>query len=118
MPGAQIDKEKTIRISVRHLVEFVLRSGDIDTRFAGAAKDAMLEGSRLHRRIQKSMGENYRAEVALRQSFSYPAFTLLLEGRADGIEEDPDGVMIDEIKTRNSNLAVMVATYDLEREGL
>ena len=99
MPGAQIDKEKTIRISVRHLVEFVLRSGDIDTRFAGAAKDAMLEGSRLHRRIQKSMGENYRAEVALRQSFSYPAFTLLLEGRADGIEEDPDGVMIDEIKT-------------------
>ncbi|MBQ1448016.1 MAG: DUF4956 domain-containing protein [Erysipelotrichaceae bacterium] len=29
-----------------------------------------------------------------------------------------DKKMIDEIKTRNSNLAVMVATYDLEREGL
>ena len=47
----------TIKISVRNLVEFVLRSGDIDNRqVAGADKDAMQEGTRLHKKIQKKMG--------------------------------------------------------------
>lgn len=50
--------EKVVRISVRNLVEFILKEGDIDNRItAGTAeKDAMLMGSRLHRKIQKSMG--------------------------------------------------------------
>lgn len=38
-----------IRISVRNLVEFVMRSGDIDNRRTSAAeKDAMQAGSRMH----------------------------------------------------------------------
>ena len=58
--------EKVIRISVRNLVEFILKEGDIDNRItAGTAeKDAMLMGSRLHRKIQKSMGSGYQAEVS------------------------------------------------------
>ena len=44
---------ETIRISVRNLVEFILRSGDIDNRKGGIAdKEAMQLGSRLHRKIQ------------------------------------------------------------------
>ena len=35
-------KEKTVRISVRELVEFILREGDIDNRIAGRAdREAM-----------------------------------------------------------------------------
>ena len=62
--------EKVIRISVRNLVEFILKEGDIDNRItAGTAeKDAMLMGSRLHRKIQKSMGSGYQAEVPLKIS--------------------------------------------------
>ena len=42
-----------ISISVRGLVEFILRSGDIDNTGAGpAGADVMLQGSRIHRKIQ------------------------------------------------------------------
>ena len=51
------ENKRSIRISVRNLVEFVLRSGDIDNRRSGnAQKDAMLAGGRIHRKIQKRMG--------------------------------------------------------------
>ena len=57
-------KKTCIRISVRNLVEFVIRSGDIDNRrTAGAEKDAMQAGSRIHRKLQKRMGADYRSEV-------------------------------------------------------
>ena len=43
-----------IRISVRSLVEFILREGDIDNRISGGMNlDAMQLGSRIHRKIQK-----------------------------------------------------------------
>lgn len=104
--------EKVIRISVRNLVEFILKEGDIDNRItAGTAeKDAMLMGSRLHRKIQKSMGSGYQAEVPLKISVPCQEFTLRIEGRADGIiaDETSDGklhqVTVDEIKGVLRNL--------------
>lgn len=91
--------DKKIRISVRNLVEFVLRSGDIDNRrSAGDQKEAMQAGSRLHRKIQKKMGAGYRAEVSLKHRVEEDGFELLVEGRADGILEQEGRVIIDEIK--------------------
>ena len=88
-----------IRISVRNLVEFVMRSGDLDNRrTAGAKKEAMQAGSRLHRKIQKRMGTSYRSEVMLRHQVQEDMFDILVEGRADGIITEPAGVTIDEIK--------------------
>ncbi len=90
---------ETIRISVRNLVEFVMRSGDLDNRRSqGAKKEAMQAGSRLHRKIQKRMGADYRAEVALKHLVREDEFSILLEGRADGIITEAAGVTIDEIK--------------------
>ena len=61
-------EKKTSSISVRNLVEFILRSGDLDNRrLSGAQKDAMLAGGRIHRKIQKRMGAGYQAEVFLRR---------------------------------------------------
>ena len=94
-------EKRLVRISVRNLVEFVLRSGDIDNRHsAGAQKEAMLAGGRIHRKIQKRMGANYRAEVPLKFSVEddEQEITLLVEGRADGIMEEEGIVTIDEIK--------------------
>ena len=57
-----------IRISVRNLVEFILRSGDLTSGGTTAVdKEAMLKGSRLHRKIQKQMGSTYQAEVPLKK---------------------------------------------------
>lgn len=87
------------RVSVRNLVEFVLRSGDIDNRRVGGAKlDAMQEGSRIHRKIQKRMGAGYRAEVPLKYRIREEDIDLLVEGRADGIFKENGITVIDEIK--------------------
>ena len=72
-----------MRLSVRELVEFVLRDGDIDNR--GADPDSMAEGSRIHRRIQKEQGDRYEAEVSLSLTSEYEGITYTVEGRADGI---------------------------------
>ena len=66
--AAENMKEETIiRISVRSLVEFILREGDIDNRVSGSMeKDAMLLGGKIHRKIQSRMGTNYTAEVPLK----------------------------------------------------
>ncbi len=74
-----------VRISVRSLVEFILRSGDIDNRKAASAGDAMQEGGRIHRMIQRRMGPEYRAEVGLRYVHDAGEYEIIVEGRADGI---------------------------------
>ena len=91
-------EQPCIRISVRNLVEFILRHGDIDNRTGGADKDAMQQGSRIHRKIQRQMGAEYRAEVALKYEVPCDGFILSVEGRADGIIELPKRIVIDEIK--------------------
>ena len=89
----------TIRISVRNLVEFVMRGGDIDNRRTSAAeKDAMQAGSRMHRKIQKRQGADYHAEVSMKHRVEQEDYQILVEGRADGIIEAVSGVTIDEIK--------------------
>ncbi len=78
--------ENQVKISVRNLVEFILRSGDIDNRHSTKAQyDAMQLGSRIHRKIQCSMPGTYKAEVSLKYTACYEDVEILLEGRADGI---------------------------------
>lgn len=91
-------EQPLVKISVRNLVEFIMRGGDIDNRTAGADKDTMLLGGKMHRKIQKRMGADYHAEVGLKYELQCKDFMLVVEGRADGIIETPDGIVIDEIK--------------------
>ena len=88
-----------IRISVRSLVEFILREGDLDNRITGKADPlAMQAGSRLHRKIQKRMGAGYAAEVPLKIKVPMGEFDCVVEGRADGIFSEDGMSWIDEIK--------------------
>lgn len=97
--------QSTVRLSVRNLAEFLLKTGDIDNRRRAKEKDAMQEGTRIHKKIQKSMGASYQPEVFLKEAFSLKPFirqdaafselsdgeediTLVLEGRADGIMDN------------------------------
>lgn len=93
----------SIRISVRNLVEFIMRSGDLSVSQTGLKDpDAMQEGARIHKKLQKRMGSSYRPEVSL--SLEVPItydsrnFSITVEGRADGIFKDETGEVIDEIK--------------------
>lgn len=87
-----------VRISVRNLVEFILRSGDIDNRRTVSADNAMAEGGRIHRMIQRRMGSDYKAEVFLRYIHGTGDYDICIEGRADGIITSDGSVTVDEIK--------------------
>ena len=97
------EEKSIVCISVRNLVEFILREGDIDSRRSGGMdKEAMLMGGRLHRKIQRRMGPEYHAEVSLKTLVDCGEFCIQVEGRADGViikeDETEPGVIIDEIK--------------------
>jgi Rad3-related DNA helicases len=97
---AELKKENRIRLPIRQLVEFILRSGDIDSRYV--EKDRMYEGAKAHRRIQKENAKNYedyQSEISLSAEIKDEGILYTLEGRADGIFRDGTGVFIDEIKT-------------------
>lgn len=126
----------TIKISVRNLVEFIMRSGDLSVSSTGLREpDAMQEGTRIHKKLQRRMGSGYAAEVAL--AIEYPVtcdgidFTIALEGRADGIYHDsgagdlqkghgvfgPDesGMVVDEIKGVYRNIHSMEKPVPVHR---
>ena len=90
-----------LTLPIRRLVEFLLRTGSIDSRFTGF--DRALEGARLHRKLQRAAVKeypDYQAEAALKQDYTCAGIAYTLEGRADGIFTDKDGTLtIDEIKT-------------------
>ncbi|WP_265460188.1 ATP-dependent DNA helicase [Enterococcus sp. HY326] len=88
---------KTARISVRNLVEFILRKGSIDERHT--SDHTAQEGARIHRQLQKAGGENYQKEVFLSLEVSLTEGMLTVEGRADGVITEDQQITIDEIKT-------------------
>lgn len=88
---------KELRVSVRNLVEFVLRCGDIDSSFGGSSR--AVEGTRIHKKIQKAQSEEYSAEVTLKTTVEFEDFSLVIEGRADGIIKEKGCITVDEIKT-------------------
>ena len=128
---------KSIKISVRNLVEFILCSGDLDNTKTRSDADAMQAGSRIHRKLQKQMGANYTAEVPL--TITVPVtredicFELTIEGRADGIinnhsikeefsvlifeeeEANPPEIVIDEIKGVYMELSHLAAPIGVHR---
>lgn len=93
------EKKTQLHISVRNLVEFIFREGDIDNRSSRAmSADAMMEGTRIHRKIQGSMGKKYQAEVPLSLVVEGDLYELTVEGRADGIFTEDGKCFVDEIK--------------------
>ena len=88
-----------VRVSVRNLVEFILRSGDLDNRRSTVQdREAMQKGSKIHRKIQKQMDLTYRPEVSLKHETFYEDCSILVEGRADGVFREGEMFSIDEIK--------------------
>lgn len=97
MNSTMVQNKTNISISVRNLVEFIFRAGDIDS---GYSPNRMADGARLHRKIQKCQEGKYKAEVWLKYTIEKDCYVLNIEGRADGIIEYDDGsYCIDEIKT-------------------
>lgn len=97
-------KDNTFRLSVRQLVEFIFRSGDLSVKKGGRKDKTMLAGTRIHQKIQKRQGAGYRAEVpfvltvSVKVNDAGEGYSIVIEGRADGIYEEDGKPAVDEIK--------------------
>lgn len=110
-------EKNELKVSVRNLVEFVLRSGNLDSRFTGSSR--ALEGTKLHQKIQKKKKDElslikseYMAEVTLSHTTTYKDIDLVVEGRADGIIIEGDNIVIDEIKSVMRPLELLEEEYN------
>lgn len=96
---------KSLTLSVHQLVDFLLRTGDIDNRVFN--RSSMTEGSRIHTAYQASQGSDYLSEYPLLHRFNVDGVDITLQGRADGIIKRKDGsFMIDEIKSTVEDLKI------------
>ncbi|CAM2070421.1 ATP-dependent DNA helicase [Sulfidibacter corallicola] len=86
-----------LAISVRDLVYFALRGGDLFQHYFQAPSG--LQGIRGHQRLQRKRGEGYRAEVSVKLHHDCGPFELVIGGRIDGVFAERAPVVIEEIKT-------------------
>lgn len=96
---------KKIKISVRGLVEFIMKKGSIDNRFVGNIK--AVEGIRGHQKVQRSYGDEYTSEVSIKHVFTFDEVEIEVEGRIDGLLIENDKIIIDEIKTTTKDLLLI-----------
>ena len=115
LAGAKLMEKERVRISVRNLVEFILRSGDLDNSRGSGDREAMLKGGRIHRKIQRSMKGDYQSEVSLKRESEYEDVIIQVEGRADGIFTEEGQVFIDEIKGTYGNIQALEAPVPVHR---
>ena len=83
------------RWSVRKLVEFTMRSGDIDNGLFSNRR--ALEGIRLHQKLQNQYSDGFESEVTISGEVVYGDTSIFLEGRIDGVDNKHH--ILDEIKS-------------------
>ncbi|WP_084193616.1 ATP-dependent DNA helicase [Salimicrobium flavidum] len=92
----------SMKISVRELAEYAHRKGDIDERFRSSK--ALTEGTAIHQAIQKEYKETEEKEVYLEYIYDTKQMSFHIHGRCDGILQEEDGPVIDEIKSTSLEL--------------
>ena len=93
-----------LKTSVRELVAFCLRSGDLGSSFVSAQR--AVEGTRGHQFVQDLRPPEYQSEVSVKHRIDDADSDLSLEivGRVDGVVHEGDELLVEEIKTTYSNL--------------
>jgi DNA excision repair protein ERCC-2 len=100
MTGKRNAEDKPVfAISVRELVEFCLRTGDLGGDRDFMSPSRALEGTRGHQRLQRSRPEGYQAEVTVSKELDCGSHILRVQGRIDGIWRREDRTIVEEIKT-------------------
>lgn len=108
-----------MHVSVRTLVEFLLRSGDLNRGAGGIADaEAMQAGSRVHKMLQKRRPSTYTAEVPLSESFPQEAGHLSdLPKEKAGKNLTPANRLSDKAAPRDGETALRAGESELESEA-
>ncbi len=101
-----------ISISIRDMIEFVYRSGSIDSSITQTyLLERAVEGIQVHKKVQKHREEEalknnniYESEVSLNFVFKNGNHTVKLSGRADGVLITDSKIILEELKSTHKNL--------------
>lgn len=107
------------KVSVRNLVEFIYKSGDLNNTFQSSSR--AIEGTRIHQKIQneynkkfnKNNVEIFLKEFYIKKDFNFKEFNIEIEGRIDGILNFNNTIEILEIKSTNINVASIKKEVDV-----
>jgi Rad3-related DNA helicase len=108
-----VNKSIIVKVSVRGIIEYALKSGSLDDRFM--SKGRAIYGTLAHVKLQKDnekIYDNYETEVNLRCQFNIKNIILEVEGRADGIIKENNSVIIEEIKSTYKDLIYIQDDYN------
>lgn len=106
-------EQREISISVRNLIEFILRKGSIDSGFMSSSRAQ--EGTKAHQKLQKlneTAFPKYQPEVFIKRRFHYKSLNIVVEGRIDGVIEEEGRKIIEEIKSTNKELSLIEEDYN------
>ncbi len=106
-----MENPKTIKISVRDLIELVLRGGDLVSSFAGSSRN--VDAIKAHQKLQKNSGDEYKSEVTIAHTFVRENMKIEVKGRIDGVITNGADIIIDEIKTTTNSLDNIQEDYNL-----
>lgn len=97
------------KLSVRSLVEFVYRYGDLNNEFVSS--NSAIEGTKIHKTVQKEYEQEHKEkdevfskEVPIKDTFNYKNLNIYLEGRIDGVISKDNYGEILEIKSTSRDI--------------
>ena len=100
------------KIGVRDLAYFIHQSGDLTTEFF--TNHDMLAGSRAHDYLQSNYSGNDKAEYYIKREIEYLGKKYILDGYIDGVLNEDETIIIEEIKSTTKDLDEITIEYHQE----
>lgn len=86
-------------VSVREFVDWALKSGNLASQRRFTPPNRALQGVEEHKRVQDTRPPEYISETPVRFSRADAGIELTLQGRIDGLWPQPEGWLLEEIKS-------------------
>ncbi len=107
-----VNKMVNIKVSVRALVEHLLRRGDLSSIFDISSRLPPFASLHTHQKIQKSRPAPYAIEVPVYYRVESEKIALDIQGRIDGLYRMANSIVIEEIKTTRRDLEDFIPQGD------
>jgi DNA excision repair protein ERCC-2 len=107
------DADKRITLSVHDLVEAGPASGHLVLEVPQSRAARMAAGRAVHTREQERRADEdttYQAEVSLTATFEVDGWTVVLQGRVDGLLEEGQRTVVEEVKSTAMEASRLLAT--------
>lgn len=107
------DRERTLTLSVRDLVEEGAPRGHLTLAVVQTASSRLAQGREVHLTLQGERGAadaGYRAEVRVQRTLAVGGWTVSVHGRVDGLAQEDSYAVVEEIKSTTLDAGRLYAT--------